>query len=97
MREKNVRTDDSLESCWDAGCTEKIRKIHSAQWRRRWDAHPPEDFEKWWHKHLDFTISGVAVKVAWNCQRYRQEFLESKQFGLPETFQDVKAIMDRDL
>ena len=69
------------ELCSQHSCTEKIRKIHFDQFiHRNWHPHPSVEFERWWAKHADFT-QGISIKVAWNCQRYRQEFLKAREVG----------------
>jgi hypothetical protein len=43
-----------------------------------------KDFAVWWHKH-DHCDSEpkwqVAARVAYKCQRYRNEFMDAKQIG----------------
>ena len=80
-REKRKQTIDDM--CDQAGCGERVRKIHFGQFvDHSWHPHPPNDFVSWWPRHRDYSY-GVDAKRAYNCQIYRNEFLESKQYGLP--------------
>lgn len=67
--------------CDQHGCNEKIAKIHYDQFvNRDWHPHPPERFEQWWKSHRDYAC-GVKARIAWNCQSYRDEFMEVTQIG----------------
>ena len=65
--------------CEQAGCKDKIAKIHFEQALRDWHSHPPKDFENWWASQ---PRQEIDAKVGYNCQIYRDEYLESKQVGL---------------
>jgi hypothetical protein len=79
--DKDKRITQINRMCDDAGCAEKIRKIHFKQYvHDNWHPHPPKDFCDWWSTQPDFH-NGIDAKRAYNCQRYRDEFLESKQYG----------------
>ncbi len=75
---------DEIESlCEQAGCNEKIQKIHHAQYvDRRWNPHPPRAFLSWWNKDGP-DITEKATSRAWgdidavrayNCEPAREQF-----------------------
>ena len=63
-------------------CKPKIRKIHFDQYvYRRWNPHPPTRFVAWWKLHPDVSEKTTAL-LAFNCENYRQQYLEAKEFGV---------------
>lgn len=75
-------SDQILDLCSAHNCSEKVRKIHFAQFvDRGWHPHPPQEFYDWWKKHRDNVIRTV---IAFNTQIYYVEYLEAKQHGLIE-------------
>ncbi len=79
---REERVEAITEMCSRAGCSEKVAKIHFDQYvDRHWHPHPHEAFCDWWKLHADFIKHGVKVKIAWNCQHYRDEWMEAKQYG----------------
>lgn len=89
---RDYRENDDI--CRRHGCAENIAKIHASQIKRGWNPHPPADFRTWWKLQAECE-QGVEAVRAYNCQIYRQRFLEIKQIGgIPSEFQKVKAIME---
>lgn len=79
--DRNDRVRIITRLCEESGCSAKIAKIHFEQFvNRDWHPHPPQDFKKWWLDQQDFR-QGIDVKRAYNRQRYRDQFLEAKQYG----------------
>ncbi len=79
---REEKVEAITEMCSRANCSEKIAKIHYDQYvNRDWHPHPPDTFTEWWRFHDDHVKHGVKVKPAWNCQSYRDEFMEAKQYG----------------
>lgn len=77
-----ARIKEITRMCDIAGCNTKVRKIHFEQFvNKQWHPHPPEAFIDWWAEQIDCTVGGVKAKVAWNCQRYRDEFNEIRAYG----------------
>ena len=65
--------------CSEASCGPTARKVHFNQFvDRNWHPHPPVEFEQWWSK------SGHSTRAvtAWNCQSFRDEYMESKGYGV---------------
>jgi len=71
-------------------CNDKIAEIHHDQYvHRNWNPHPPKRFLDWVFTHpdyvemLDYGTTGreVAVKM-FNCQSYRDQYVEAKQVGV---------------
>ncbi len=80
--DRKQRAETVTRMCEEHGCAPKIAKIHFDQFvDRHWHPHPSAEFKNWWAQHPDFKNGGVDVKPAWNCQRYRDEFLGAKQYG----------------
>lgn len=79
------RQDREIEvraMCSEHGCSEKIRKIHFDQYvHRQWHPHPPAVFVDWWKSEPEY-LHSIDAKRAYNCQVYRDRFLEAKQHGL---------------
>jgi hypothetical protein len=71
----------AADKCEQAGCNEKIQKVHLEQALRGWEAHPPQEFCAWYANHNDYR-QGVLARIAWNCSDIRQEYLEAKEHGL---------------
>jgi hypothetical protein len=68
--------------CDLAECSEHIRQVHCQQYiSRRWNPHPSQAFKEWWARH-PHAQENIDVGRAFNCQQYRQEFLESRRFGI---------------
>ncbi len=88
MGKEEARKKRTLEInalCDEAGCSDKIRKIHFEQYvdlDRRWNPHPSKKFADWWKNHKDCVDHGIDVNRAFNCENYRQEFLEAKEIGI---------------
>jgi hypothetical protein len=66
--------------CIANGCSGKIAELHATQIKRGWHPHPPKEFRDWWTQQPDYR-QGIDTKRAYNCQRYRDQFLEAKQYG----------------
>ena len=80
---RDERKEEVAELCATHNCTEKLRKIHYDQFvDRYWHPHPSEEFLEWFKTLEDFRLFNVNPKVAWNCQRYRDEFWEAKKYGI---------------
>lgn len=81
--DRNERARFVTELCEEHGCNAKIAKIHFEQFvNHNWHPHPSADFGIWWKTQPGFA-QGIDVKRAFNCQNYRDRFLEAKQYGLP--------------
>lgn len=77
-----MRNDDETHTlCLRHGCSDKRAKIHAAQFNRGWHPHPPVEFEQWWRVQME-AEQGVDSVRAYNCQIYRQRFLEAKGAGV---------------
>lgn len=82
MSTRQSRTDYIEDLCEQHGCREKITKIHMAQYvDRNWHPHPPAGFEIWWRTQQG-AKEGIDAQRAFNCQVYRNAFLEAKQYGV---------------
>lgn len=69
--------------CAGDNCSEKMQKLHLAQYvDRGWNPHPTAEFIEWWKQHPDHAINGVPTNVVYNCRVYRDAFLEAKQYGV---------------
>jgi hypothetical protein len=70
--------------CDKDGCSEKLRKIHFAQFvYRQWHPHPPRAFFEWWSRHPDnFSEGGSGPVIAFNAKCYYEQFCEARQLGL---------------
>ncbi len=80
--DRDARIQTVRAMCREHGCSDKIQKIHFDQYvDRNWHPHPSAGFVDWWANHLDHKLAGLAVKPAWNTQRYRDEFNEIRSFG----------------
>lgn len=67
------RREAIKEACDAAGCSDKVRKIHFAQYvRGYWEPHPPRAFNIWWAKQPEATF--IESKRAWNCGAFREQF-----------------------
>lgn len=81
MDQKEKRRQEIDELCDEAGCSDKIRKIHFEQFvHRHWHPHPPKEFKDWWVCQHECE-QGMSVARAYNCQIYHQRFLEEKAVG----------------
>ena len=69
--------DDRIDQHRMAIDPDKIENLHASQSRRNW-TQPSEEFKEWWKHHRNAEIKPV---IAWNCEHYRQEFLESREYG----------------
>lgn len=70
--------EQMADLCEQSRCSEKKAKIHFEMALRDWHSHPPKSFEAWWaSKPRD-----IDAKRAYNCQCYRDEYLEAKEIGL---------------
>jgi hypothetical protein len=79
---RQQKIDKIGDLCDQHGCSEKIRKIHFDQFvNHDWHPHPPSDFTEWWSGHHDYA-NGIDAKRAYNCQPYRNQYLEAKGVGL---------------
>lgn len=83
--------DQISDLCEQAGCSEKIQKIHKAQYvDRRWNPHPPQTFCDWWfsvggkqtEKRTGRAWVGIDAIRAFNCEAVRETYRESKKFGI---------------
>lgn len=81
---RSDREAEISDLCDQHQCKDKIRKIHFEQFvHRNWHPHPSMEFEQWWPTQPEYT-QGVGVKPAFNCQMYRDRFLEAKQYAITE-------------
>jgi hypothetical protein len=79
---RKALSDQISDLCDQAGCSEKIRKIHAAQFvDRRWNPHPPQSFVAWWANRPEHADSGVDASRAFNSQNFRDQFMEAKSVG----------------
>lgn len=79
---REERADFISDLCAEHNCSEKLRKIHFDQYvDRQWHPHPSKEFLEWFKTTEESRLFNVNPKVAWNCQRYRDEFMEAKQYG----------------
>jgi hypothetical protein len=86
-RESRARAITKL--CDKSGCAESKRKLHFEQFvDRSFNPHPPNAFIQWWYRHPDARSEGPedmrgpdAVR-AYNCVRYRNEYLDAKELGI---------------
>lgn len=82
IKSREGKAEEIAELCAQHNCNERIRKIHAAQYvDRRWHPHPPAEFVRWWSQHDDHKLAGVRTVTAWNCQRYRDQYLEVREIG----------------
>jgi hypothetical protein len=82
---REERKEKIARDCIKHGCSTKIAPYHYKQLvERDWDPHYSDDFAQWWDKHSDGPSGiGVKTRVAWNTQRYRDQFTaEQMQYGL---------------
>lgn len=74
--------DRIMALCEEHGCSDKIKKLHSAQYvDQRWNPHPPIEFRKWWKTQPDYA-QGIDAVRAFNCQCYRDAWSEAKTHGV---------------
>lgn len=79
---REERADIIGDLCSEHNCSEKAGRIHFTQYvDRQWHPHPPEDFVVWFKTLQDWIIFKTNPRVAWNCQLYRDEWMEAKQYG----------------
>lgn len=82
---KEQRARDVDEMCDNAGCSDKIRKIHYEQYvKRQWHPHPPKEFCDWWGGQYE-SRQGIEAKRAYNCEVFRQRYLDEKSYALPNS------------
>lgn len=66
---------------------EPTAKLGVEDYRKRFDkefAEKHQDFVKWWAHHPECDLElkrAISPRVAYKCDRYRQEFLEAKAVG----------------
>lgn len=66
--------------CDQAGCNDKIRELHRAQFvDRRWNPHPPQKFDLWWRTQPD--CQWIDWVRAYNTHRYIEKYMEAKSVG----------------
>ena len=67
------------ELCDQAGCNQKMRKVHYGQYvHRQWNPHPSERFLAWWKNHKN---GDIKPTTAYNTRIYMEEYLEAKNYG----------------
>jgi hypothetical protein len=81
-RKQRIETITRL--CNQAGCSEKLKKIHFEQFvDRDVHPHPPESFIAWFNRHPDNVgADGSGARTFWNTSRYYEQFMEMKRLGL---------------
>jgi hypothetical protein len=91
--EENVQTrqqttDTITDLCEQAGCSEKIAKIHLRQYgHSRWNPHPPQAFINWWgNGGIEATENktgrgwrAIDAARAFNCEAVRETYSEAKE------------------
>ena len=78
MKTRQQLAEEIDDLCREHGCSEKIAKIHAAQYvDRNWHPHPSAEFETWWKTQMEYT-QGEDSQRAYNCQEFRDRFLEQK-------------------
>ena len=83
MKSREQLENEVSDMCDQAGCKDKIRKVHFDQYvNKHWRPHPPQEFVSWWYKQKTYKESGMGAKVAYNAQVFYQSYLEAKQVGL---------------
>jgi hypothetical protein len=93
--------------CDKAGCSDKLRKVHFAQFvERGWHPHPPQTFFDWWSRHPDNVGAGSSGPVTFfNAARYYAQFCEMRELGLlnetpksllPKQQQQTLALRERE-
>ena len=83
-----------IDLCEQAGCSDKIQKIHHAQYvDRKWNPHPPQRFVNWWgaegwkrtEKKTDraWSVNDMPIDCvrAFNSEAVREVYQEAKQIG----------------
>jgi len=66
--------------CKHAGCNEKMRALHFAQFvERGWHPHPPQRFLAWWARHDEF--GDILPVVAFNAAHYFDQYVKMKDAG----------------
>lgn len=80
---RDEREEEIADLCARHNCSEKRAKIHLAQFvNRYWHPHPSDEFLEWFELLEDYRLFRVNPRVAWNCQKYRDEFWEAKKYGI---------------
>ena len=83
--------DQISDLCDQAGCNDKIRTLHKAQFvDRRWNPHPTQKFVNWWgrigwqatEKRSGRAWEGINAIRAFNCEAAREAYLEARQAGV---------------
>lgn len=87
MKNNRQLTDEITDLCEQAGCSDKIAKIHLRQYvHGSWNPHPAREFLSWWNKGGPKLIEAAtgsywrsidAVR-AFNCDEVRKVYRESK-------------------
>jgi hypothetical protein len=83
--------DEINDHCNHSGCSDKIQKIHHAQYvDRHWNPHPPMNFVNWWgstgaaatEKQTNRAWADIDAVRAFNCEAVREVYREAKSFGV---------------
>jgi len=83
--------DEISDLCDQNGCSDKIQKIHHAQYvDRHWNPHPPKHFVNWWgstgmeatKKKTGQAWADIDATRAFNCESAREVYREAKRFGV---------------
>jgi len=83
-------SNEISDLCDQAGCNDKIRKVHSSQYvDRGWNPHPPQRFINWWgmkgkaitEKQTDKAWQDVDAIRAFNCEDAREVYRQTKMIG----------------
>jgi hypothetical protein len=77
--------------CDQAGCSDKIRKLHTSQFvDKKWNPHPSRRFIDWWgsvgaeatERRTDRSWVGIDAVRAFNSEAVREVYSEAKQVGI---------------
>ncbi len=86
IKTRKQLSEEISDMCDQAGCNDKIRKIHLSQYAdRRWNPHPPRAFLSWWNQDgpklardaTDRYFDDIDAVRAFNCEAVRQVYKPS--------------------
>lgn len=69
--------------CDSRGCDKETAKRHYELFMDgEWNPHPTENFSRWWMSLSELVRYTIAPVTAYNCQCYRDQYLEAKSMGV---------------
>lgn len=91
IKTRKQLSEEIGDLCDQAGCNDKVRKIHAAQYvDRSWNPHPPPKFVDWWaaggaldtEKRTSNSWQDIDAVRAFNCEAVRETYFEAKKLGI---------------